>query len=160
MNILLETVGNFGKMGLPMPEIRELTEQDIPAAHDLSVEVFGESASEPKYSLQVWKENLGKNGLLLGTFMDGALVGFKFGYEREPGSFHSWLGGVREPYRHQGIMRLLTERQEAWARSRGYRVLTVNTYQEKFPAMYKLLIGMGYAELDRREGKSFFRKEL
>lgn len=42
---------------------------------------------------------------------DGKIIGFKAGYEREPGSFLSWLGGVSTPFRRLGIASRLTEIQ-------------------------------------------------
>lgn len=141
-------------------KLQELIENQIPAAHKLSVEIFGQDASDEKHSIEKWKEHLKQNGLLLGAFVDDKLVGFKFGYEREPSSFHSWLAGVSDLYRGRGIMTALMESQEAWAKSHGYRFLTVNTYRESFPAMYNLLIDTGYQEIEQKAGKSLFRKEL
>jgi GNAT superfamily N-acetyltransferase len=143
-----------------MLDIREQTEEDIPLIHLFSQEIFGESAASEKYAPERWKEHLKKRGLLLGAFENGELVGFKFGYEREAGSFHSWLGGVRRSQRRRGVMRALTEKQESWARSHGYPRLTVNTYREKFPAMYTFLTHSGYTERKEHEGKSFFEKKL
>lgn len=145
---------------LSMFNMHELTKADIPLVHALSVEIFGVSAKDPKYAIERWEEHLSQHGLLLGAFDGDELVGFKFGYEREPGALHSWLGGVREPYRRRGIMRLLTEKQESWARNNGYHCVTVNTYKDKFPAMYQFLMGSGYHETEERLGKSFLRKEL
>jgi predicted GNAT superfamily acetyltransferase len=143
-----------------MIEIRELKEEMIQEAHELSVEIFGAGATDEKHSIEKWKEHLKEGGLLLGAYDAGRLVGFKFGYQREPGSFHSWLGGVCEEYRRRGIARNLMERQEEWVRAHGYHFLTVNTYKDKFPAMYELLMSAGYQVTEQEGGKSFFRKKL
>ena len=44
------------------------------------------------------------------------LVGFKFGYATAPRRYYSWLGGVDEGYRRQGIALQLLENQHDWAR--------------------------------------------
>lgn len=145
-----------------MIEIRELHEKDIPVAFRFSEEIFGASQDE-KYSEAKWKEHLKELGLLLGAFDGERLVGFKFGYRREPGALHSWLGGVKDSYRKRGIAQMLLERQEQWARKSGFEFITVNTIRDKFPAMYDLLIKNGYAvykESGENEIKSHFRKKL
>lgn len=143
-----------------MIQIKELTEKDIPLVHELSREVFGESALAEKYSIEKWREHLQESGLLLGAFEDGELIGFKFGYRREPERFHSWLEGVRPDSRRRGVMRALTKTQESWVKARGFQRLTVNTYAEKFPGMYAFLLGSGYRVIATEGRKSFFQKDL
>ena len=61
------------------------------------------------------------------------LVGFKIGYERKPGHFESWLGGVAASHRGQGIAGELMRRQHAWCRANGYRTvrtLTTNRWRD------------------------------
>lgn len=143
--------------------IRPLGEADIPAAHALSVRVFGPSAETEKYSLAAWQKHFYEGGLLVGAYQDGVLVGFKFGYVREPGGLHSWLGGVREESRRQGIMRALTTAQESCAREKGHAFITVNTYRDKFPRMYEFLLKSGYSVVGESGGepkKTYFRKGL
>jgi len=50
-------------------------------------------------------------------------LGFKLGYQREPGLFYSWLGGVAPRARGEGIAPALTAAQHAWAREAGYRTI-------------------------------------
>lgn len=91
------------------------------------------------------------------------MIGFKFGYRREPGRFHSWLGGVRPLFRRRGAMRALTQAQESWARANGFEAITVNTFQEKFPQMYLFLLGEGYEIIPANEPdqkKTHFQKIL
>lgn len=145
-----------------MIEIRELQGKDIPAAFRFSEEIFGANQDE-KYLEAKWGEHLKERGLLLGAFDGERLVGFKFGYQREPGTLHSWLGGVKDSYRKRGIAQTLLERQEQWAGENGFEFITVNTIRDKFPAMYDLLIKNGYAvykESGENEIKSHFRKKL
>lgn len=61
------------------------------------------------------------------------LVGFKIGYERKPGHFESWLGGVAPDQRGQGIASELMRRQHTWCRAHGYRIirtLTTNRWRD------------------------------
>src|SRR4051794_1838293 len=58
---------------------------------------------------------------------DGALLGFKLGYERGEGTFYSWLGGVHPSIRRQGIGRRLMQLQHDWARERGYHCVETRT---------------------------------
>ena len=58
---------------------------------------------------------------------DGALLGFKLGYERGEGVFYSWLGGIHPSIRRQGVGRRLMQLQHDWARERGYRFVETRT---------------------------------
>ncbi len=146
-----------------MIEIRPLNESEIPDAHRLSVEIFDGEGENGKYGIQQWRDKLAQHGLIFGALDGERLVGFKFGYARDPGTFHSWLGGVCNEYRRRGIMRQLTTTQEAWAANHGFSRLTVNTYQHKFPAMYQFLEKSGY-KIDKTheeiDGKTHFYKDL
>lgn len=64
--------------------------------------------------------------LLLSAEVAGEIAGFKVGYERDS-SFYSWMGGVRPEYRRMGIAKALAQRQEAWAKSRGYQHIRFKT---------------------------------
>jgi GNAT superfamily N-acetyltransferase len=57
-------------------------------------------------------------------------VGYKVGYERNTEEYFSWLGGVRDGFRRQGIATELMKRQHTRARELGYkRVLTESDNQ-------------------------------
>ena len=43
----------------------------------------------------------------------GRVVGCKLGYERQPGHYHSWLGGVLPGFRGRGLAAELLRRQHA-----------------------------------------------
>ena len=148
-------------MAMPSIGIKELREEVIPAAFQLSVEIFGPGAADEKHDIVQWRAHFMDDGILLGAYDGEALVGFKYGYRRQKGAIHSWLGGVRESYRGQGIARRLMEQQETLARERGFASITVNTFQEKFPAMYHLLQTSGYAPIATSEvtesGKVFIK---
>ena len=52
--------------------------------------------------------------------VDGTVVGCKVGYERKPGHYYSWLGGVHSEFRGRGIARSLMQQQHAWCQHQGY----------------------------------------
>ena len=84
------------------------------------------------------------SALILIAESDGRSVAFKAGYDRyRDGSFYSWLGGVAPEARRAGLAAALLDRQEAWARARGYARIHVKT-RNRFVAMRVLLATHGY----------------
>lgn len=61
---------------------------------------------------------------------DGRVVGCKLGYERKPGHYYSWLGGVHPDFRGQGIATELMVRQHDWCRQQGYQAVRTQTYNQ------------------------------
>lgn len=86
----------------------------------------------------------GRPALILVAEVDGRLVGYKVGYEVGERVFYSWLGGVVPGFRSAGVASALRERQEHWARGRGYTRLRVKS-RNRFPQMLRLLIAAGYS---------------
>lgn len=74
---------------------------------------------------------------------DGIVVGCKLGYERKPGHYYSWLGGVHPNFRGRGIAAELMRRQHAWCRAQGYRVVRTHTYN-RWRAMLLLNLRHGF----------------
>ncbi|MVM30367.1 GNAT family N-acetyltransferase [Spirosoma sp. HMF4905] len=58
------------------------------------------------------------------------IVGCKFGYERKPGQFYSWLGGVHPDFRGQGIAAELMRQQHDWCRQNKYNTIRTQTYNQ------------------------------
>lgn len=81
------------------------------------------------HGLEIYRRRLaGASALVLIATLEGRPVGFKAGYDRfQDGSWYSWMGGVLEPWRGQGIAQRLLEAQEAWVARQGYRRLYVKT---------------------------------
>lgn len=73
----------------------------------------------------------------------GQLLGLKLGYERNRGVFNSWIGGVGEEARGQGIAAALMAAQHAWAKEAGFRGLETATRQPN-RAMVILNLKAGY----------------
>ncbi len=89
--------------------------------------------------------------LILTAHEDGQPIGFKIGYERD-GHFYSWLGGVLPMHRQKGIAALMADRQEAWAKNEGYRVIWMKT-RNRFPEMLIMALRRVFriTSLDPRE---------
>tara|TARA_R110002126_G_scaffold285314_2_gene435571 strand:- start:5164 stop:5604 length:441 start_codon:yes stop_codon:yes gene_type:complete len=107
----------------------------------------------------------GAVGLILVAKFEGALIGYKVGYQLTEDTFYSWLGGVIPEHRKQGVATLLLNYQEKWARDSGYKEIKVKS-MNRFPGMLKLLILNGYeiVGVDKSvcgsEGKIVFLKRL
>jgi ribosomal protein S18 acetylase RimI-like enzyme len=78
------------------------------------------------------------------------------------------MAGVAEKYRKQGILKKLMSELTKVLKERGYKDFTINTWPEKFPAMYAYLTKYDYEKYKEEEKdwegkravKSFFRKNL
>ena len=71
------------------------------------------------------------------------LVGFKLGYALKPRLYYSWLGGVDEEHRRQGIALRLTQDQHDWARGNGYREIETGLVSSNI-AMLSLNLKVGF----------------
>jgi predicted GNAT superfamily acetyltransferase len=85
-----------------------------------------------------------KPNLRIEAALDGeTLVGYKIGYSLNREQFYSWLGGVDELRRNQGIAAELLIRQHDFARTSGYRTIQTRT-KNKWRNMLLLNIKKGF----------------
>jgi len=102
-------------------------EDDIPdpqlrAVVSLHREIFDRDISVDDFGARVKRK---RSLLCLLASVAGQAVGYKIGYERNTDEYFSWLGGVREGFRRQGIATELMRRLHDRVRGLGYkRVLT------------------------------------
>jgi GNAT superfamily N-acetyltransferase len=96
---------------------------------ELTADLHYQQARQP---LQAWL-----------ALVDGQVVGCKLGYERKPGHYYSWLGGVHPDFRSQGIAHELMSRQHAWCQQQGYRRIRTQTYN-RWRAMLLLNLRAGF----------------
>lgn len=155
-----------------MIEIKTLSEKDIPQVVQLSASIFtpivNQLGNDKKPEL--WQEQLRQNGLLLGAFDGDKLVGYAFFFEKEKNSnsAHCWMTGILEQYQGKGILSQLFSEGERLLKEWGYKQMTVNTFEEKFPTMYGYLQKHGFTlyKEEQKEWqaksvtKSFFSKQL
>ncbi|MCF7808416.1 MAG: GNAT family N-acetyltransferase [Candidatus Marinimicrobia bacterium] len=108
--------------------------------------IFGEHWISPeKYKKVRHCENL-----LLVAFEGERPVGFKLGFRKDENTFHSWLGGVQEEFRRQGIAQALLDEQERVVHGMGLKRITFNTY-DKFPEMIAFGLKNGYEPIGSEE---------
>ncbi|UYZ61393.1 GNAT family N-acetyltransferase [Hymenobacter weizhouensis] len=74
---------------------------------------------------------------------EGQVVGCKLGYERQPGHYYSWLGGVHPDFQGRGIAAELMRRQHAWCRQQGYQRIRTHTFN-RWRAMLLLNLRHGF----------------
>lgn len=101
-----------------------ISESDIATAVAVSKRI-PEFHNPPEAS--EYEKRLNNNPHLILVAFDGNRpVGFKVGYERD-GEFYSWMGGVLPSYRRRSLALRLAEKQEEWARRKGYKSVTFKT---------------------------------
>jgi len=87
------------------------------------------------HGLNTYQDRL-KNvpNIVLVAYVDSKPAGFKVGYERD-GYFYSWMGAILPAYRRMGLARQLAEKQEAWAKGKGYPHVTFKTRNRLKPML-------------------------
>lgn len=140
--------------------IRELSKKEISQVIRVSKIIFNVTDDSDKYhTLALWEDKYNKNGILLGAYFNEKLVGYKFGYEENKETFHSWMGGVLEEFRGNKIATQLLRFQENILKDRRYKYITVNTVESKYPEMFKFLLKQGYvieSTIQQKEPDSSF----
>lgn len=102
--------------------------------------------------------------ITLVAYVDGIPAGFKVGYEKE-GYFYSWMGAILPQFRRLGVARKLAEKQEEWAKAKGYPHVTFKTRNGLKPMLiFALSRGFDIIEMEPRatlaEYRIILRKEL
>ncbi|MCH7731565.1 MAG: GNAT family N-acetyltransferase [Candidatus Marinimicrobia bacterium] len=91
---------------------------------------------ENPYGIDEYKKRFaGVAHHILTAYKDNQSVGFKIGYDRyHDGSLYSWMGGVIPKFRRFRVAELLADKQESWAKSKGYEAIILKT-RKKYKAM-------------------------
>jgi GNAT superfamily N-acetyltransferase len=80
------------------------------------------------------------------------VIGCKLGYERKPGHFYSWLGGVHPDFRGHGIASELMRQQHDWCRQNNYHTIRTQTYNQ-WRSMLILNLRFGFDIIGTVQGK-------
>lgn len=113
---------------MPIEFIQELHPTDsrlVAELENLSEAVF----SEPVQDIDWRLENMPCASVFSARY-GNRLVGFKAGYAMSQTKYYSWLGGVHEEFRRQGIASGLMRLQHEWLRERGFEVVETSANQE------------------------------
>ena len=92
-------------------------------------------------SLDVWKDRFhNMSGLLLGVRENSSkeIIAFMFLYQKSASQLHIWLAGTRQDFRCRGAMSMMFTFALATAKERAVEKLTLNTYPDKFPNMFRM----------------------
>ncbi|MFC3417506.1 GNAT family N-acetyltransferase [Algoriphagus hitonicola] len=142
--------------------IRQASPAELLWVHERIPEFFGKEVTLNFYTDRL-KDRL---HLALVAEKEGELLGFKVGYQSEkPGTFYSWMGGVRPEFRKFGIANALAEYQEKWASSNGFTSIFFKT-RNRLPPMINFGLRRGFkiVEVIRKGGvedyRIVMRKEL
>lgn len=142
-------------------KIRDATLEELSAVNQQIVEFV------TPYPLEVLQDRLaGRFWIgLVAEDDDGALLGFKLGYEEVPQQFYSWLGGVIPAARGKGAARALLLEQESRLRAKRYHEVRVKS-RNRYRAMLLLLLSEGYEIIGvepqeaASDNRVWFRKAL
>ena len=86
-----------------------------------------------------------------------------FLYHKSPSHLHIWLAGTCPEFRRQGAMTLMFNTLLEKTVTRTVSKLTLNTYPEKFPSMFRLATrkwGMEVVNSNLADGKVCLELEL
>src|SRR5207247_8995421 len=59
------------------------------------------------------------------------IIGFKLGYAIDANVFYSWIGGVKENYRNNGVANELMNQQHNWCRQNGFQIIRTKTMRSE-----------------------------
>ncbi len=131
------------------PDLPE--EPRLTALIDMLTGIFGnQSPSESLSELTYQATRTGLQTLL--AIADDQVVGCKLGYERKPGHYYSWLGGVHPDFRSHGIASELMRRQHAWCSQQKYQTIRTQTYNQ-WRGMLILNLRHGFDIIGTVQGK-------
>lgn len=131
----LEVDGTNQPRFAPVPlEIRQSdkwSDEDFKSLSAWLPEVFPDWDSEKIQR----KLSSASRALLLSAWVDSACVGFKWGYERDPLCFYSYLGAVHPEFRGLGIARELMEKQRSWCLKMKYKKIQTKSHNQYIEMM-------------------------
>ena len=103
------------------------------------------------------KRLMDKVYLILIVYVNQQAAGFKVGYQRVD-YFYSWMGAILPRYRRMNLATLLAERQEAWAKTKGYTRIVFKTRNYLKPMLlFALKRGFNIISVEKRETVEAYR---
>ncbi len=139
--------------------IEEITEDQIVQIQEICWAIFDYfDMKEFKMKFENYKPTL----LIIAVSNTNNLLGFKFGYTLNANVFFSWLGGVRQEHRNNGIASELMRLQFQWCLEKQYKFIETHS-SFKWKNMIALNLKVGFRQvgtyLDKRgKPKIIFQK--
>ncbi|MCA9459614.1 MAG: GNAT family N-acetyltransferase [Nanoarchaeota archaeon] len=66
--------------------------------------------------------------LIIVAYIDNQAAGYIVGYDKfEDGSFYCWMAGVNPNFRKMGVLKLLMDYEDKWAKEKGYNKIKIKT---------------------------------
>lgn len=78
--------------------------------------------------------------LLLGVYIANSQAGYLIAYDRyKDGSIYCWLAAVVPEFRREGILTLMMEYLETWAKEKGYKRIKIKTKNSRREMLFNLI---------------------
>ena len=106
-------------------------------------------------SINNFKERLdNSNSKTIIGYVGDEVAGYASAYDRyQDGSVYCWMVGVIEEYRRMGLLTLMMQELEQWAKESGYKKIKIKTRNNR-KEMQHYLISRGYEFTDvEKKGK-------
>jgi GNAT superfamily N-acetyltransferase len=135
--------------------------EELDKVLEVSKEIFkpGQEEERKYHNKEDWLRKIENDGLLIVAKDKNLVTGFSICYPKDD-KFHIWNVGVLGNYRRFGVWKQIYESIIKFARKKSFKHLTLNTYKNKFPNMYKFCLKNGFEEYKTEGEKSFFVKEI
>jgi GNAT superfamily N-acetyltransferase len=95
----------------------------------------------------------GKEHLIIVGYLNNIPAGFIVGYNRDDdGSFYCWMVGTNPKFRCKGVLTVLMNYEEKWAKEKGYKKIRIKT-RNTMRNMLANLVSKGFLflEVETRE---------
>ena len=139
--------------GTPSPD-------QVDVLTEIYVNLFADAKVQFFKSRLATKEDI----IALIAYYDSIPVGFKVGFKYNNDTYYSWVGGVTQRYRNQGIAQRLANVQEKEVRLKGYSRLRTKSMNRFKPMMIlNLKNGFDITKVyvnDSGQTKIIFEKDL
>lgn len=126
--------------------------------HDVIFDAHEQSKFNNK---EFWTEKINTGGLFVVACGDeGKVIGFTV-CDKEDADFKVWICGVHSSARGKGVWQEMWNAVKLFAKEKGYTYILLNTFPERYPAMYSFLQKEN-AEIYKKEetdkGEKYFAK--
>lgn len=69
-----------------------------------------------------------KEKLIIVAYVDDQPAGYIVGYDKfRDGSFYCWMAGVNPKFRKMGVLKVLMDYEDKWAKEKGYNKIKIKT---------------------------------